>query len=347
MPTGSSLARLRWPGMEQVGVVSAVAYDSFEPMPRWHRGMPSSWLTLIVTVGEPVLLHGRVPDRAESWPDTAASVLPTCLAGLHDQATAVRMQGRQRGVQLALDPLAAPRLLGLPAAELARACVDAEDVIGSAAAQLLERLADGRDLGHLTAAVQEVLTTAYRDAAPQGRPEVAHAWGEVQRAAGRIRVDRLAETVGFSTRQLRTLMRCERHRPGPGRHGYRRGLRGPRSSRHRVHGDGGVRAVGLAGRRGPKHPSGRPSQWSRLGAMSTSMVAGVLRPHIVTSSPYAVPTAEAVLDQQCALRLQPALGAPPERLAGWQVLAQGGPTGGGFRQVRRLRVGAWAGLVGG
>ncbi len=195
--------------MAQAGVVSAVAYDNLEPVPRWHRGMPSSWLTLIVTVGEPIRLHGSAPGVGASWPATPAAALPSCLAGLHDRATAVRMQGSQRGVQLALHPLAAPRLLGLPAAELTGAGFGAEDVLGPAPAQLRARLADGCDVGELTATVQGLCTTADRGEVPQGRAEVAHAWREVQRSGGRIRVDRLAQQVGLSTRQLRTLMRRE------------------------------------------------------------------------------------------------------------------------------------------
>lgn len=209
MPAGSSFARLRWPGMRQAGIVSVVAYDTFEPVPRWHRGMPSSWLTLIVTVGEPVLLHGSAPSPNQPWPHSTSSVLPTCLAGLHHRATAVRVQGRQTGVQLALDPVAAPRLLGLPAAELAGAGVEAEAALGPALAQLRERLAHSRDLDDLSGAAQQWAATAYRPDGRAGRPEVAHAWGQVQRSGGRIRVDRLAGTVGLSPRQLRTLMHRE------------------------------------------------------------------------------------------------------------------------------------------
>ncbi len=80
--------------------------------------MPSSWLTLILTLDVPLLLRGSVrvqEPNGPAWDAAPGETFTSCVGGLHDRA-AVEMSGRQTGVQLSVDPLAAHRLLGSPAA---------------------------------------------------------------------------------------------------------------------------------------------------------------------------------------------------------------------------------------
>jgi len=61
--------------------------------------------------------------------------MTSCLGGLHTAPALVTHDGRQSGIQLALSPLGARVLLGMPAAELASIDVEAADVLGRLAAE--------------------------------------------------------------------------------------------------------------------------------------------------------------------------------------------------------------------
>ena len=63
------------------------------------------------------------------------------VAGVHDQPTTVRHDGRARCLQLNLTPLGARAVLGVPPAELANRVVPLEDLLGPAARRLEDRRA--------------------------------------------------------------------------------------------------------------------------------------------------------------------------------------------------------------
>jgi hypothetical protein len=78
---------------------------------------------MIVTLDEPLVI-ARHPD-----PRQPASAHDFLLGGLHTAPALVTHDGRQSGIQLALSPLGARVLLGMPAAELASIDVEAGDVL--------------------------------------------------------------------------------------------------------------------------------------------------------------------------------------------------------------------------
>ncbi|OLT18097.1 hypothetical protein BJF80_02130 [Serinicoccus sp. CUA-874] len=133
---------LTWPGMALGGVLSAVAFDDPQPSgDPWHRGIPGNALTLIIGTGEPFLVGGGT-----SGPPTGGRALPSLVGGLQTQGAWTRQQGRWSGVHLALDPLAARGLLGIPAAELApgadgHTTVEADAVLPRGVRALADRLA--------------------------------------------------------------------------------------------------------------------------------------------------------------------------------------------------------------
>lgn len=168
--------------------------------------MPSSWLTFILTLDEPLVLRGEAPQGLDpGWQHAPGQVLTTCLAGLAPRAAAVEMSGRQSGVQLALDPLAAPAVLGVPAAELGPGD-DAAAVLGRTADRLREQLADASTPERQAAVLQGWLD-GRRDRRREVRAEVARAWRLIQTRRGDCRVGDIAVAVGLSPRQLRMLMR--------------------------------------------------------------------------------------------------------------------------------------------
>jgi hypothetical protein len=89
-----------------------------------HRGMPSSTLTFIVSLDDGV----EAAETAEALP--AARPNPLLLGGLQVQAAHVRQRRGQAGVQLAVRPLAARALFGMPGAELSPTAVDGTTVLG-------------------------------------------------------------------------------------------------------------------------------------------------------------------------------------------------------------------------
>ena len=81
--------------------------------PARHRGLPSPFLTLIFTLDEPLVILAH-PDPRQPPGDFGA-----LLGGLHSAPALITHDGAQSGIQVALRPLGARALLGLPAGELA------------------------------------------------------------------------------------------------------------------------------------------------------------------------------------------------------------------------------------
>ncbi len=190
-------------------VVSACAYESSGQPQGEHRGLPSPWITFIVSVDAPVRVSGTFEDGDRFDPARATSY-DVCVAGLHPVAAVVEQPTAQQGVQLALHPLAAKAVLGCSAAELVGPGDHGHEVIGRAATELHDRVssrADGQDR-------LDVLQQWMRDRVDESRhssvrPELVWAWRLLEESGGRRRIDELAREVALSPRQLRSLMVAE------------------------------------------------------------------------------------------------------------------------------------------
>ncbi|MEV0978816.1 helix-turn-helix domain-containing protein [Streptomyces sp. NPDC049915] len=171
-----------------------------------HLGLPSPWLTLILTLDEPLSIAAHPDPRAPGGD------YPTLLGGLHLAPAHIAVPGRQSGVQVALSPLGARLLLGLPAGELAGTDVPAGDVLGAEVAEVHERLRSAADWPARFAVVDGwLLRRLARHTAPAAEvaPEVVQAWQRLLADGGRVRIDALAAEVGWSDRHLRTRFRQE------------------------------------------------------------------------------------------------------------------------------------------
>ncbi len=171
--------------------------------PALHRGLPSPLLTLIFTLDEPLtmLAHPDPRQRPGDW--------TTLIGGLHTSPALIGHQGAQSGVQIALRPLGARALLGLPAGELAQLDVPAEAVLGPSGAQIHERIQTAIDWSARFAVLDEIFLTLLgpRDAAVA--PELAWAWRLLLRSGGTTPVARLAAATGWSERHLNGRFRAE------------------------------------------------------------------------------------------------------------------------------------------
>lgn len=175
--------------------------------PGSHRGLPSPWLTLIFTLDDPLELAVH-PD-----PLQAPGRYDTLLGGLHTRPALIVHRGRQSGVQVALDPLAARALLGCPAGALADSDLRADEVLGRAAGELRERLAEAPTwdarLPILDEGLLELLVRRRGERTVEPPSTVLDAWRAIGAAQGRLAIGELAHEVGWSDRQLRKRFRAE------------------------------------------------------------------------------------------------------------------------------------------
>ena len=179
-----------------------VGYELLGFEPGVHVGMPSRFLTFIVSFGRPVDV-AVMPDPAQT-----PQKLFALVSGLTSAPALIRHDGNERGIQVEITPLGSRILFGMPAAELASLVVDMGDVLGLRAAELTDRLEGAAGWPQRFAVLDDVLLRAVRDA-PAGRPELAYAWQRLGARAGGITVDELARDVGYSRRHLSERFRSE------------------------------------------------------------------------------------------------------------------------------------------
>jgi AraC-like DNA-binding protein len=170
--------------------------------PGRHRGLPSPYLTLIFTLDEPLTIEAH-PDPGQPPGEFGA-----LLGGLHSRPALITHAGAQSGIQVALRPLGARALLGLPAGELAGLDVPADAVLGAVCAELRDRVRAAATWPERFAVLDEVLlrrVTADAEVAPG----ISWAWGRLLREGGALRVSALAEGTGWSERHLTSRFRAE------------------------------------------------------------------------------------------------------------------------------------------
>ena len=174
-------------------VASCIGYHYEGFPPGSHAGLPSRTLTCILTMDEPLDL-AALPDRR---PGARFDAL---VGGLHATPAEIRHDGRQFGLQLALTPAGARARLGMPAGELAGAVVPLDAVL-PLADELLTRVREATDWGGRFAAVHDVLLAAVGDRAPVP-DRLDAAWSILAAHHGAVRVDEVADAVGWSRRHL-------------------------------------------------------------------------------------------------------------------------------------------------
>jgi AraC-like DNA-binding protein len=178
-------------------VDAVIDYDSDRGEPGVHIGLPSTALTLIFAIDDPldVAWAGRPETRTRFWAH---------LSGLQPGPAEVRHDGRMRGVQVDLGVPGARALLGVPAGELAGELLEAGDVTAHFAS-VPEQLA-GAPRVRWRGLVEAALVTALDRPRREARAEVGHALAQLTRGQP---VRATAAEVGLSRRHLGELVRRE------------------------------------------------------------------------------------------------------------------------------------------
>lgn len=179
-------------------VAGVVAYDVDLGGPGVHRGLPSTTLTFVLPVGEPLDVGwaGVAGSRGRRW---------STVSGLHAGPADIHHDGHQAGVQLALTTAGARALFGVPAAALARELLEVADVAPwlRDLPALLHETAPGEWVRVVERALVAELA---RHDAPGPRAEVGRALAGLTRGAS---VQAVADEVGYSRRHLGDLVRAE------------------------------------------------------------------------------------------------------------------------------------------
>ncbi|MFD7732550.1 helix-turn-helix domain-containing protein [Kitasatospora phosalacinea] len=123
----------------------------------------------------------------------------------------LRVGGRAAGgiacLQIRLSPVVAAALLGAPA-ELGTAVVPLEEVWGRDAGRAEDRLRAAVSWDERFAVAADLLGRRL-DARPSPDPEVAAVWWRMRAGRGRVRVDDLAQEVGWSRQRLWSRFRAQ------------------------------------------------------------------------------------------------------------------------------------------
>ena len=182
-----------------------VGYRDAGVPPANHRGLPSPGLTVIFTLDDKLTIAEH-PDPAQP-----AGSFDTLVGGLHTRPALITHQGSQSGIQLALNPLGARAMLGLPAAELASIDVHGHEVLGGFAALVHEQLRAAATWDERFAILDRALLSRLRAAGERAgvSSEVSYAWRRLLESRGTVPVAELAAETGWSDRHLRAKFQAE------------------------------------------------------------------------------------------------------------------------------------------
>jgi AraC-like DNA-binding protein len=172
-----------------------VGYREDSGLPLRMRTMPTSSVTLIINLGEPLKLI-TMPD-----PGFGGGAFAAFVAGMHDGPGLYEHPGGQLGIQVDLTPLGAYRLLGMPMHALTNVAVDLGDLLGPRAGSLVARLVETPSWAERFDLLDELLL-ARLTGGPMPAPEVTEAWRLLAASAGRVTIADLTAEVGWSRKHL-------------------------------------------------------------------------------------------------------------------------------------------------
>lgn len=183
-------------------VTSYVGFELRGFPPGTHLGTPGRSLTVVVSLSEPLDVVDVDGTGLRSGRFGAVA------GGLTSRSVAIRHDGNLHGIRLALTPLGARAIFGMPSAALAHDLVHLDDVLGRPGAELVARTRGAGTWPERFVTLDAVLARVARRwsvSAQSGhpiRPEVKEAWRRLVVHSGRVRIGSLASDLGWSRRNL-------------------------------------------------------------------------------------------------------------------------------------------------
>jgi AraC-like DNA-binding protein len=159
-----------------------------------RRELPGARVVLVVSFGPSLLIDGQ--------PFTSFT------AGLGDAPALTEHAGLGYGIQAYMSPLGARQLFGMPMSELSGLVVELEDLIGPAAHELAERLAETPDWPTRIDLFERAIAERVL-AAPPVAAELERAWQRLLDSDGAVPIADLAAELGWSRRHLAVRFREE------------------------------------------------------------------------------------------------------------------------------------------
>lgn len=167
-----------------------------------HRGLPSQHVTVIISLRDPVRVVGM--PRPDDAPITGHGL----VGGMHVGPALIAQDQRQSGIHLELNPLGVRTLLGVSAGELSGTVVGLGDIGDGQLARLPERLAEVSGWSRRFAILDETFASRLADRT-RATPVLGRAWQRILGAGGQVRVQSLADDLGWSRRHLGAAFRRE------------------------------------------------------------------------------------------------------------------------------------------
>jgi len=155
------------------------------------RMVPYPALTVFIDFGDALLVDDANGDRKRG--SIVVGLAPGSVRGVARDADCL---------QIRLSPVVAHAVLGA-SSELGGTVVSLEDLWGRDAERTREQLRAAGSWDDRFAIAQVALARRY-EAGRAVDPEVAFAWAQLLRSRGRVRVERLAEDIGWSRKRLWT-----------------------------------------------------------------------------------------------------------------------------------------------
>ncbi|GGG14371.1 AraC family transcriptional regulator [Rhodococcoides trifolii] len=159
-----------------------------------HVGMPSPDITVVIPLDDPLEL---------AWPGETSSRFGSLASGLGTTPITIFHTGAQHGIQLALTPLGARTLLGVPASEISDVVVSLDDLLGGVVTEIDHRIASVSSWRERFDVLDEVLIRRLDADTPRPDDRVAGAW-HLLVGGSDARVQSVADAVGWSRRHLNT-----------------------------------------------------------------------------------------------------------------------------------------------
>ena len=189
-------------------VDSYVGFDLRELAAGMHCGPPSRALTAVISLSDPLEMTAGVGDGSP------VTRFGSVAGGLMGRSVAIHHDGRQQGVKVALTPLGARAIYGMPAAVLAHQLVPLEELLGALGVELADRLRAASTWAARFTVLDQLLLQAVGRGAGNNRecpmrPEVAEAWRRLVAARGCVQVGAVAGELGWSRRHLTERFRAE------------------------------------------------------------------------------------------------------------------------------------------